>query len=253
MANAVITGTKSQAQFAAFDKKVFDLDEPYHKLCVIYRKQSRSTDSIDAAHYQNKINLLLDEIKTYPASLVMPYLIKRSLMYEMTVTDLELLYNSLQNRRDYYSNYLSKYLEKKRQTAIGMPAPAFTVTDKKNQIFTNRNFYGKYLLIDFWASWCVPCREESPNLLKAYQKFHDKGFQMLSVSIDKDKENWEKAIKDDGLLWPQVLDSAKDENAMSKKFGIHFIPTNFLIDTNGIILERNLVENNLEQTLEKYF
>ncbi|MCW3464886.1 AhpC/TSA family protein [Chitinophaga nivalis] len=129
-----------------------------------------------------------------------------------------------------------------RTTAIGAPAPDFVQPDATGKAVKLSQFRGKYVLVDFWASWCGPCRAENPNLVRLYHAYKDKGFTILGVSLDrKDKKaDWQKAILTDQLSWTQVSDLQGWNNAVAKQYGIEFIPRNFLIDPNGIIIGRDL-------------
>ena len=108
---------------------------------------------------------------------------------------------------------------------------------------------GGYLLIDFWASWCPPCRKENPNLVKTYAEFKDKGFNIISISLDSSVELWKKAISKDNLEWTQLIDRKAWNGDGIKKYGIRLIPSNFLIDSNGKIIAKNLKGENLRNVL----
>jgi thiol-disulfide isomerase/thioredoxin len=112
---------------------------------------------------------------------------------------------------------------------------------------------GKYVLIDFWASWCGPCRAENPNLVKVYNDFKDKGFDIFGVSLDTDRKSWLKAIKDDNLTWHHVSDLKGWENSAAQVYGVRAIPANVLLDKDGYIIGKNLRGEDLRKKLEAVF
>ncbi|GAA0528719.1 TlpA disulfide reductase family protein [Chitinophaga japonensis] len=134
---------------------------------------------------------------------------------------------------------------------VGDTAPDFTLPDPSGKMVKLSSFRGKYVLVDFWASWCKPCRMENPNVVKAYQQYKDKNFTILGVSLDKKKEAWVQAIQADGLTWNHVSDLKFWDSAVVPLYGINAIPTNFLLDPQGKIIAANLRGNALEQKLQE--
>ncbi|MGN6399913.1 MAG: redoxin domain-containing protein [Flavisolibacter sp.] len=130
-------------------------------------------------------------------------------------------------------------------------APDFTMPDTTGKPVSLSSFKGKYVLIDFWASWCGPCRAENPNVVKAYNQFKDKNFTILGVSLDKNKNAWLEAIKSDGLTWNHVSDLKYWDNAAAALYGVQSIPYNVLVDPSGRIIAEELRGNDLMETLGK--
>lgn len=140
-----------------------------------------------------------------------------------------------------------------KATAIGSVAPDFTQNDATGKPVSLSSFKGKYVLIDFWASWCGPCRVENPNVVRVYNKYKNKKFAILGVSLDKPdaRKNWLAAIKNDGLVWTQVSDLKFWDNEAAKLYHISAIPANFLLDPTGKIIARDLRGADLEKKLSE--
>ena len=136
-----------------------------------------------------------------------------------------------------------------RALVVGADAYDFEQNDVNGKPVKLSDFKGKYVLIDFWASWCKPCRQENPNVVKAYQAYKDKNFEILGVSLDSDKNNWLKAIKDDGLTWTNVSDLKGWKNEVGELYAIKAVPTNYLISPEGKIIAKDLRGADLEKFL----
>jgi len=144
---------------------------------------------------------------------------------------------------------LEATVKMEQDTGIGKEAADFTLPDPDGKELSLSSLRGQFVLLDFWASWCSPCRRENPTLVQAYKKYHDKGFEILQVSLDKTRDEWLGAISKDGLTWKHVSDLKYWGSAAAKLYGIESIPANVLIDKEGKIIARNLRGPALEAKL----
>lgn len=164
-------------------------------------------------------------------------------------------YNLLSNeiKNSSYGKRIKNFMDANFNTSVGANAIDFSLPDADGKLFSLKDFKSKYILLDFWASWCGPCRLENPNLIKAYNRYSSKGFTIVGLSMDSSKENWLKAVQQDGLIWKQVNDPKSTNGRTADRYGVKSLPSNFLIDADGKIIARNLRGTALEQKLEELF
>ncbi|MBX2941959.1 MAG: TlpA family protein disulfide reductase [Cyclobacteriaceae bacterium] len=142
-------------------------------------------------------------------------------------------------------------VDKMKVLAIGQPAPEISLPNPEGEIVSLSSLRGNYVLVDFWAKWCGPCRQENPNVVRMYHKYNDKGFEVFGVSLDRTKEDWLQGIKEDGLVWTQVSDLKYFNSAAAELYNVSAIPFSVLVDPNGIIIGKNLRGKGLEKKLEE--
>jgi len=139
-----------------------------------------------------------------------------------------------------------------KSVAIGQKAPDFTLSDVNgNPVSLYSKVGSKLLLVDFWAAWCGPCRRENPNVVKVYNEFNKKGFDVFGVSLDQEKDAWVKAIADDKLTWTHVSDLQYWNSAAAKLYAVSAIPSNFLLDETGTIIARNVTGDDLYKKVKE--
>lgn len=192
-------------------------------------------------------------ITEHPASIVSAYVLYRNWSYRLTpeqiTRNLGLLDQSL--AQNGYVKELKTLVAVLDGLAVGKKAPDFSGTDPSGKTLKLSDNLKGYTLLDFWASWCGPCRKENPNVVAAFQQYKDKGFSVFGVSLDKNKESWVQGITDDHLNWPQVSELVYWKSEIAKLYGIRAIPGNYLIDSKGIIVAKNLRGEKLQAKLKE--
>lgn len=174
--------------------------------------------------------------------------------YNYELNELEDFVNNFNIKEENdYSKLLDEYIAILQRVDVGQPYLDFTQETPEGDILSISELVGKskLLLIDFWASWCGPCRAENPNVVEVYKEYHEKGFDVLGVSLDMEKDKWIKAIEDDGLIWHNISDLKYWNNEAAKSYGISSIPSNLLLDENGTIIAKNLRGEDLRKKVEE--
>lgn len=257
-----ISGSVSHDEYTAYMAAKEALYQQYEDLSEQYRLADSSGNAEQMKAIEEKYKLLdqkdkqdmMQFISEHPASYVAAYL-ARSNSYMFELEDLEKITASLSPALD-SSQYVKDLKERVtilRKVAIGQPAMDFTMADSAGNPVSLSSFRGKYLLVDFWASWCQPCRLENPNLVACYRDFNALGFEILGVSLDRNREDWLRAIGEDTLTWTHVSDLKFWDNAAGKLYGINAIPANILLDPGQVIIARNLRGEELRVRLENIF
>lgn len=265
ISKAVITGsklnddnTRLQAQLKAIIQKAQALGKEV---------QAAKPEQQKSAAFQNSMQAKYKALQTEQKNTLKTFIVANPDSYlsllaltsvsgpSPDVAEVEPLYNALSE--DVKSTELAKQLkmamDNLKITAIGSLAPDFIQNDVNGTPVRLSSFRGKYVLIDFWASWCGPCRQENPNVVRTFNKYKGKNFTVLGVSLDKEtgREAWLAAIKSDGLTWTQVSDLKFWKNMAATLYGVESIPQNFLVDPQGKIVAKNLRGDDLDNKLEE--
>ncbi len=260
---ASVSGSPLVNDFYNYQQQIRQITELENKAVNVYSEYSKVKNA-EATNllldvYKRIQRLLFIEqmafVKKNPASFVSLYLVEDALGVDMDAAKGEPLFSLLNDpiKESIQGMKIKAMIETGKKSMVGTAAADFTQPDANGNAVSLSSFKGKYVLVDFWASWCGPCRAESPNLIKAYEKYKSKGFEIFSVSLDESKDKWLKAVKDDRYTWTQTADLKGWDNAAARQFGVQGIPFNTLLDPNGVVIARNLRGDELVKKLEEIF
>jgi peroxiredoxin len=262
MTNARISGSSVQTEFQAFrnqfDPYFFRIDQIGKQINTPAYANSRDSLLGIARPLITELESKADAyIKSNNKSIVTPLLIYFMYTFFQQPDPLERRFNELEAvaQKSYYGKMVEKIILENKVGSVGSVAPDFSQADTSGNMISLTSFRGKYVLVDFWASWCGPCRMENPNVVDAFTKYKDKNFTVLGVSLDRSKDAWLQAIYQDQLYWTHVSDLKFWSNDVARMYKISSIPQNFLLDPEGKIIAKNLrgpeLLSRLEELLQK--
>lgn len=267
IASSYVTGGKENELYRQYNQEMSGINEEKARIGQQFKQAQLEQDGIMVTELRNQSTMLSQKEQQYKSDFIKDN--PNSLFSLMLVTELfgkeEL---SAQQVNDYIAGLspkmadnkavadLKRTMAAKKKASVGGVAPDFAAPDPNGEMLALSDAMGKYTIIDFWASWCRPCRMENPNVVRVYNKYHDKGLNIISVSLDKtgQKARWIKAIEDDQMDWYHVSNLKFWQDPIAKQYNVRSIPATFLLDEEGRIIDKNLrgraLENRIAQLLD---
>ena len=259
--NITVTGSNAQELIKEYNNENKKFYNQLRELGQQYREASQNGNQAELEKIENEYNQVEKNQNNYISlfltknsnNFIAPYILYNN-RYNYELNELEDYVNNFNIKvESEYSKLLNDYIAILQRVDIGQAYVDFTQETPEGDMMSISELVGKskLLLVDFWASWCGPCRAENPNVVEVYNEYHEKGFDIIGVSLDMEKENWIKAIESDGLIWHNISDLKYWNNEGAKLYGISSIPSNVMIDQNGIIIAKNLRGEDLRNKVEE--
>ena len=258
-----ISGAETHDEYLALQDSMSVFDNQLQRIIDEYNAQEANGDTAVLNQIETEYDTYsglkdkwqMDWVKANPESVIAQFYILNDLGYKLSISELIELYDNIAPEVGNNGIYdmLSKRVTVLKNSNVGKLAPNFAMADTTGEMITLSSHHGTYLLIDFWASWCGPCRMDNPQMVEIYNKYHPMGYNVFGVSLDSKKDRWMSAIEEDELFWTHVSDLKGWGNEAAQLYGVNSIPHTVLVDPEGIIVARGLRADELEAKLAEIF